>query len=131
MRQILYMRSTTVQGDGADLAMILEQSRHNNAIDGVTGLLWSDGAHFLQVFEGPTTRVETTYARIGKDVRHYDIVLLHNQRIAERQFGGWSMAHRRVTDAVDLYDIHMQRLLSRASEQVRAPFLSMMRTGAI
>lgn len=41
------------------------------------------------------------------------------------------MAHRRVTDAVDPYDIRIQRLLSGASEQVRAPFLSMMRTGAI
>lgn len=131
MRQILYMSSSTIQGDSADLAAILEQSRHNNAIDGVTGLLWSDGAHFLQVFEGPTTSVETTYSRIVQDQRHHDIVLLHTIRIAERQFGGWSMAHRRIDDPADHYDVRMRRLLAQASEQVRDPFLAMMRTGAI
>lgn len=131
MRQILYLSSSTVQGDRGDLANILEQSRHNNAIDGITGLLWSDGVHFLQVFEGPTRSVEATFARILNDDRHHDIVLLHNERIAERQFGGWSMAHRRTDDAADLYDVRMQRLMSRAADHVRARFLSIMQTGAI
>ena len=131
MRQILYLSSSTVQGDSGDLAAILEQSRHNNAINGITGLLWSDGVHFLQVFEGPTRSVEATFTRILNDDRHHDIVLLHNERIAERQFGGWSIAHRRTDDAADLYDVRMQRLMSRASEQVRVRFLSIMRTGAI
>ena len=131
MRQILYLSSSTVQGDSGDLAAILEQSRHTNAIDGITGLLWSDGVHFLQVFEGPTRSVEATFARIMQDDRHHDIVLLHNERIAERQFGGWSMAHRRTSDAADLYEVRIQRLMSRASEQVRVRFLSIMRTGAI
>lgn len=131
MRQILYRSSSTVQGDRGDLATILEQSRHNNAIDGITGLLWSDGVHFLQVFEGPTRSVEATFARILNDDRHHDIVLLHNERIAERQFGGWSMAHRRTDDAADLYDVRMQRLMSRAAAHVRARFLSIMQTGAI
>ncbi|MEG3161427.1 hypothetical protein U1763_13035 [Sphingomonas sp. LB2R24] len=41
------------------------------------------------------------------------------------------MAHRRTIDAVDVYDIRMQRLMSRASDQVRVRFLSIMRNGAI
>ena len=43
MRQILYLSSSTVQGDRGNLPTILEQSCHSNAIDGITGLLWSDG----------------------------------------------------------------------------------------
>ena len=131
MRQILYLSSSTVQGDRGDLAGILEQSRHNNAIDGITGLLWSDGVHFLQVFEGPTRSVEATFARIVKDDRHHDIHLLHDERIIERQFGDWSMAHRRTNDAADIYDVRMQRLMSHAAAHVRARFLSIMRTGTI
>lgn len=87
--------------------------------------------HFLQAFEGATLSVEATVARIMEDDRHHDIVLLNNERIAERQFGGWSMAHRRSNDAADLYDVRMQRLMSRAAVLVRARFLSFMQTAAI
>lgn len=131
MRQILYVSSSTVQGDKADLVGILEQSRHNNAIDGVTGLLWSDGVRFLQVIEGPTASIESTFERILNDNRHHDLSLQHNVSIVEREFGGWTMAHRRANDPADAYDARMRRLLTGASDRVRNPFLSLMATGAI
>jgi hypothetical protein len=40
------------------------------------------------------------------------------------------MAHRRTIDAVDVYDIQMQRLMSRALDQVRVRFLAITRTRA-
>jgi hypothetical protein len=95
MRQILYMSSSTIAGDKADLVGILQQSRHNNALHDITGLLWSDGTHFLQVIEGPTAFVDATFGRITQDDRHYDLSLQHNIPIHERQFGAWTMAHRR------------------------------------
>ncbi len=125
------MSSSTIAGDKADLVGILEQSRHNNAIDGVTGLLWSDGIRFLQVIEGPTASIDSTFERILNDHRHYDLSLQHNIPILERQFGGWTMAHRRANDPADTYDARMRRLLSGASDRVRKPFLSLMATGAI
>ncbi len=131
MRQILYVSSSTVTGDKADLVGILEQSRHNNAIDGVTGLLWSDGFRFLQVIEGPTASVDSTFERILNDHRHYDLSVQHNIPIHARQFGSWTMAHRRATDPVDAYDARMRRLLTGASDRVRNPFLSLMATGSI
>ncbi|QNQ11123.1 BLUF domain-containing protein [Sphingomonas alpina] len=130
MRQILYVSISTVPGDKADLVGILEQSRHNNAIDGVTGLLWSDGRHFMQVIEGPEVSIKETFARIHVDTRHHQLEVLHDRPIENREFGGWSMAHRRATDPVDAYDAQMRRLLSRASPFVSRHFFDLMNTGA-
>ena len=64
LRQIIYASERTGGREAAadELRRILEQSRHNNAIDGVTGLLWSDGRRFMQVLEGPDESVAPTFA---------------------------------------------------------------------
>lgn len=131
MRQILYVSTSTVPGDRADLSGILNQSRHNNAVDGITGLLWSDGTHFLQVIEGPDDSVAATFARIGQDSRHTDITVLLDRQIAVHEFGGWSMVHRRSNEAADAYDAQVRRLLSRASQPVQAQFLALIATGEV
>ncbi|MGY4395861.1 hypothetical protein ACVWZA_001034 [Sphingomonas sp. UYAg733] len=119
MRQILYVSVCTAPGGKADLTVILEQSRHNNAIDGITGLLWSDGTHFMQVIEGPKASVEATFDRILRDTRHRDIRILVDVPIDMREFGGWGMMQRRAGEPADVYDAKIQRLLSQASEEVR------------
>jgi hypothetical protein len=129
VRQILYISTSTVPGDKADLVGILEQSRHNNAIDGVTGLLWSDGRHFMQVIEGPKASISDTFARIQVDTRHERLEVLHDRPIEDREFGGWSMAHRRANDPADIYDAQMHRLLSRASPSISKPFFDLMNNG--
>lgn len=131
MRQILYVSLSTVPGDTADLASILEQSRHNNAIDGITGLLWSDGKSFMQVVEGPRVSVMTTFARILADTRHHSLVVLQERRIHAAEFSGWTMAHRRPGDAADSYDAQMQRLLINASDQIRMHFRTLIATGHV
>lgn len=113
----------------ADIEGILEESRHNNAIDGITGLLWSDGTHFLQVLEGPHENVGATMGRILSDHRHSAIVVLRDEAVADREFGGWSMVHRRADEPADAHDAQMRRLLEHASEPVRAQFLTLIATG--
>lgn len=131
MRQILYVSLSAVPGDKADLVGILQQSRHNNALDGITGLLWSDGRSFLQAIEGPKASVIATFARIRADSRHHSLVVLEDRPIEAREFGGWNMAHRRSSDAADAYDTQMRRLLVNASDMVRAHFTSLIATGRI
>ncbi|QNA83888.1 BLUF domain-containing protein [Sphingomonas sp. So64.6b] len=130
MRQILYISVSTAPAGKADLAAILEQSRHNNAIDGVTGLLWSDGTHFMQVIEGPATSVEATFGRIILDSRHRDVETLHDRPIEARGFGSWSMILKRAGDPVDVYDAKMRRLLSNASDGISERFRRLIATSA-
>lgn len=125
LRQLLYVSSSNPKGAKIDVAQVVEQSRHNNALDGVTGLLWSDGKRFLQVLEGSTESVDTTFARIKRDVRHHAIVVLHDREIDKRQFGTWTMAQRRPEDEADAFDEQMRRALENASESVRGSFLGL------
>ena len=125
MRQIVYVSLSSVPGDGADLSAILNQSRHNNAIDGITGLLWSDGKSFLQAIEGPRMSVESCFERIKRDTRHYYITVLSDRRITTNEFGSWNMVHRRANEEATLYDTQVRRLLHQASDGVRAHFLAL------
>lgn len=124
-QQILYISVSTVPGDGADLSGILQQSRHNNALDGITGILWSDGLNFLQVIEGPPESVAATFARIRVDSRHHHVRVLRHWTIPRREFGDWTMIHRRASDPADMYDAKMRRLLMTTSESIRQYFLKL------
>ena len=125
MRQILYVSRSTVSEHDTDLDAIVEQSRHNNALEGITGLLWSDGRRFLQVFEGPDGSVAATFERIVEDTRHEGIRVLHDVTIEEREFGGWTMARRGRWDTADAFDEKVRRALSRTSPEVRDAFLDL------
>jgi hypothetical protein len=94
MLQLVYVSTTKTIVDQALLDAILESSRRNNAVDGVTGLLVSGGRRFLQVLEGPDQAVLRTYGRIQHDDRHFAFVLIACQTVRKRSFGDWSMAHR-------------------------------------
>lgn len=125
MRQLLYISSSKPHGTMANVAKILEQSRHNNALDGVTGLLWTDGVRFLQVLEGPAESVAVTYARISADPRHQAIVVLSDKTVETREFGEWSMAEARAEGDSERHREHVARLLDRAAPDVRGTFLGL------
>lgn len=122
MRQVFYVSVSTAEDGRADLESILEQSRHNNALDGVTGLLWSDGRRFMQVLEGPEHSVGPTFARIRADPRHKQIETLIDRHVEEREFGYWSMNYRNRREPADEFDARMRRLFERLSPAVRDAF---------
>lgn len=125
MRQILYVSSSFPAGKKIEIEPIFRQSRHNNALEGVTGLLYTDGMRFLQVLEGPEDAVETTFQRIKGDPRHYAIVKLGDRSIEAREFGDWSMAERGVGQQADQFDERMRDKLASASPAVRGTFLGL------
>lgn len=119
-RQLFY---TSRSAPGVDVDHILQQSRHNNAVDGITGLLWHDGSHFLQVIEGPESSVAETYARIANDPRHSELTILSDRLIRAREFGYWSM--ERVTRSLqdgEAVLARIERRLAGAPDSVRTAF---------
>ncbi|WCT72659.1 BLUF domain-containing protein [Sphingomonas naphthae] len=99
MLQLTYISTATRQLQDTDINLILEASRRNNALVGVTGLLIYDGKRFLQALEGEETAVHLTYDRINHDPRHRGIVLLGSRQVETRSFGAWSMAAQKVASA--------------------------------
>ena len=76
---------------GDALNALCKAARAKNLDLGVTGVLvYSDGI-FLQVLEGSRDAVNALYARLLRDSRHRELVLLSYEEICERRFAGWYM----------------------------------------
>ena len=77
----------------ADLKQILASAIRSNSESGLTGGLVFNRNFFGQVLEGDQTAVMQTFARIHKDRRHKDIVIVEKKQVDERLFGAWSMGY--------------------------------------
>ncbi len=91
MLQIIYISSARSVIGASVCLSILRQSRRNNELSAVTGLLVAGQRRFLQVLEGPTDAVRQTFARILADPRHYACVILNERYLDTRQFENWAM----------------------------------------
>lgn len=121
MLQLVYL-STPVARDDDALAEILAVSRRNNARDGITGILYSDGACFLQALEGPREATERCLGRIERDPRHRAIVVLSRQPIGKRSFGDWDMAHYEVGEDAGRFIARVARLVDDAPFDIASTF---------
>ena len=126
VRQLIYVSFGFPSGTKVDLEPIYESSRHNNAIDGVSGLLFSDGHRFVQVLEGSDEAVEATMERIRADPRHHRIEVLSDRTRPAREFGHWSMADRRRGERADEFDGRLRGLLRNALPETRDAFLDLL-----
>ena len=128
LRQLIYTSLSVPTGTKVELDPIYESSRHNNALDGITGLLFSDGKCFVQVLEGDPDAVDAAMDRIRADPRHHRIEVLRDVAVEQREFGQWSMADRRRGERADEFDARLAALLRRASPETRAAFLDLLVT---
>jgi hypothetical protein len=76
-----------------DFMHILEVSRVNNERDGITGVLLFCNNNVVQCLEGSREAVNKTYARIVKDKRHQNPLLVDYRVISTRLFTKWSMGY--------------------------------------
>jgi hypothetical protein len=91
--RLLYASRTEDEIDEALVTSILERSRRYNKEHGITGILCtaSPGNVFVQLLEGGRAAVNTLYANIVRDPRHFDVTLLDYAEISERRFASWRM----------------------------------------
>ncbi|HJV72239.1 BLUF domain-containing protein [Ideonella sp.] len=89
--RLMYASRAAKPLDPEELVHIVRQSRHQNPLHGITGVLCTSGELFIQVLEGGRTAVNRLYNRIVCDARHTDVTLLSYEEIGERRFAGWAM----------------------------------------
>lgn len=87
----LYASQPVGSIDSALLSEILEQSRRNNPVLGITGLLCISDRYFIQAIEGGRDEVCDLFNSIVRDERHEKLRLLMYEEIAERRFANWTM----------------------------------------
>ena len=97
VRLIYASRATSAPIAPDAMLAILRQSKTNNTMHGITGVLCCSQDIFLQVLEGGRSAVNRLYNRISADPRHKDVELLSYQQISERRFAGWSMGQVNLT----------------------------------
>lgn len=119
MRQIIYTSvTTTASGRAADdCAAILRVAAARNGLDGITGLLYTEDASYLQTIEGPEESVADLFADISADPRHRDIRILVDRAVDEREFGDWMMVHRDRRETTDAFDQRLRVLLRGVSPE--------------
>lgn len=105
--ELIYTSVATRPMDRSGLDDLLDVARSRNESLNITGLLIFDEQGFMQLLEGEKADVDAVFASIKKDERHHDVAVFHKGEIAERTFGEWSMAFRRIdreTGIPALYD---------------------------
>ncbi len=124
MRQIIYRSTTTAPSGRAsdDIPGILRQAVARNGIDGITGLLYSEEASFLQVIEGPDDSIVDLLDSLRADPRHRDMRILVDRPITTREFGDWTMIYRDRREDTDAFDERMRVLLTGVSDETARYF---------
>lgn len=130
MRQIVYVSTSTAPGNQADIDSIMLRTRHNNALDGLTGLLWVHGSRYLQVIEGDADAVVPTMKRIGSDARHCDLHTMIDRPIAHREFQSWTILFRHAMESDGEFNDRVRHAIASKSEQVKACFVELLNARA-
>jgi hypothetical protein len=126
MQQLIYY-SRPFGYDANVLMNILSVARLHNARNDITGALICRSDIFLQLLEGPTGKVETTFDRIAQDDRHIDVRVLVRSRVEDRLFGDWAMKHDPAPSWLWSPDeVHAGAPLSASVPDIRSVFLRSM-----
>jgi hypothetical protein len=102
MRRLIYVSRSAVVFDRSRLDDLITSSATRNAENGITGMMWFDGARFAQVLEGEHDAIEDLLGRIRADERHSDLKVVADRPVRYRAFGTWAMAEAaHASDGVD------------------------------
>jgi acylphosphatase len=94
--QLIFTSYATEALTPSVLNEIADLSRQTNLASGITGvMLYHDGS-ILQVLEGEKSVVEALFAKIEKDPRHIQIMVLLRREAAMREFEGWKMGFKHI-----------------------------------
>ena len=91
--RLIYVSESTPAFNSREVDALLNQSRRNNGLRDLTGMLVFDSRCFLQVLEGDRAALTRLYNRIATDPRHTSLVILSMEPIEQRLFGHWSMGY--------------------------------------
>ena len=96
LKSLTYTSMASLDLTADDVEAILRTARECNAIEGITGLLIFNGAHFMQVVEGSSQAIDDLVERLRRDRRHSALEIRDERAIEERLFPDWTMELVRV-----------------------------------
>lgn len=115
--KIIYCSTATHPFSAEALGRLVVQASAHNDSEGITGVLCYANQQFFQVLEGEQTAVEALYARISRDSRHSDSILLFRAPVAQRLFISWGLGFSYVDTLV------LQRLIRYLDPRTQATLI--------
>jgi hypothetical protein len=91
MIRLVYVSTAVDSVDLNEFKRILGTAQKNNERRDLTGMLAFNSKVFLQGLEGSREAVNDLYAKLMRDARHFNLMLLKYEPIEMRQWSGWSM----------------------------------------
>jgi len=79
MKRVRYISRFATDLTPQDIDQIVATSQKNNPGRNITGMLMASGDLFYQLLEGPKDEIDSLYARIAKDSRHEQVLLLESE----------------------------------------------------
>jgi len=76
-----------------DIEKITETSRAFNSQNNITGSLWFDGVHFLQLLEGSKDALNEVFQRILMSRYHENVDVICFQKTKGRIYGDWALSY--------------------------------------
>lgn len=120
LHAIAYVSSVTGLPTLRDIDAIIEQSRRNNVVYGVTGALAYCNGCFFQYIEGPTESIRALMKRISDDSRHHQVTIVLDEAIGHRDFQEWSAGYSQGIGNAKLDDV-TAAVLRRTPRSLSAP----------
>lgn len=93
---LIYISAVTQDFTEQLVHELLEISRKNNKIYGITGLLLLNTYQFLQYLEGDEKNVKQLMKNILNDSRHTNVIIIKEEKIKQRLFANWSMGYKNI-----------------------------------
>jgi Sensors of blue-light using FAD len=96
VKRVIYCSQADFDMSPDELTGLLTVARRHNTEAGLSGMLLYCGQSFLQLLEGESAAVDSTYARILADDRHRNIRQLSDAEVAAPMFPDWTMGFEHV-----------------------------------
>ena len=91
MRRLAYHSRASDPVSYAEAANIAAEASRNNALNAIFSLLLLRDGRFFQMLEGDAVALDELYARLLRDPRHRDLVIVLNERIEAPAFHSFAM----------------------------------------
>jgi hypothetical protein len=82
-----------------ELISTLEESRHKNAVDGISSITLYVRGNIIQVLEGRKEAVEALFAHIERDDKHTNVIKVLSRPIQQRLFADSALAYETITSS--------------------------------
>jgi hypothetical protein len=89
--RLVYVSTALDSVDLNEFKRILTTAQTNNGARDLTGMLAFNSKVFLQALEGSREAINDLYAKLVRDPRHFNLMLLKYAQIDERHWSNWSM----------------------------------------